>query len=102
MYSFAFALNVDWFQMYTHINSSVGAIYLTVLNLPKYIRYKRENVILLGIIPGPNEPKNDINSFLKPLVHELQQFWVGINLTVCSSPSEKNCHCKGCHSLCDL
>ena len=89
MHSFAFALNVDWFQPYSHTISSVGAIYLTVLNLPRYIRYKRENVILLGIIPGPHEPKNDINSFLKPLVHELQQFWVGINLTVCSSPSEK-------------
>ena len=79
-YSFAFALNVDWFQPYTHTKSSIGAIYLTVLNLPRYIRYKRENVILLGIIPGPHEPKYDINSFLKPLVDELQQFWVGINL----------------------
>ena len=86
-YSFAFALNVDWFQPYTHTTASIGAIYLTVLNLPRYIRYKRENVILLGIIPGPNEPKYNINSFLKPIVDELQQLWVGINLTVCSSSS---------------
>ena len=88
-YSFAFALNVDWFQPYTHTKSSIGAIYLTVLNLPRYIRYKRENVILLGIIPGPHEPKYDINSFLKPLVDELQQFWVEINLPVFSSSSEQ-------------
>ena len=88
-YSFAFALNVDWFKPYTHTKSSIGAIYLTVLNLPRYIRYNRENVILLVIIPGSHEPKIDINSFLKPLVDELQQFWVEINLPVFSSSSEQ-------------
>ena len=51
-YSLAFVLNVDWFQPYTHTTSSVGVIYLTVLNLPRTVRYKRENVILVG----PHEP----------------------------------------------
>jgi len=57
-------------------------IYITILNLPRFLRYKRENIILVGLIPGPHEPKNDINSFLKPLVDELQDFWAGISLTV--------------------
>ena len=61
-YSFAFILNVDWFQPFIHTQTSIGIIYLTVLNLPRYLRYKRENVILVGIIPGPREPKS-INSF---------------------------------------
>ena len=39
-YSFAFILNIDWFQPYTHTQTSIGVIYLTVLNLPRYIRYK--------------------------------------------------------------
>ena len=58
-FSLAFILNVDWFQPFTHTKYSVGVIYLTVLNLPRHIRYvyKRENVILIGIIPGPHEPK---------------------------------------------
>ena len=35
----------------------------------------------MGIIPGPKEPKGDINSFLKPLVDELIEFRVGVIIT---------------------
>ena len=38
-------------------------------------------MILIGIIPGPHEPK-DLNPFLKPLVDELLVFWEGIKLYV--------------------
>ena len=62
-FSFAFILNVDWFQPYTHTQTSIGVIYLTVLNLPRYLRYKCENIILVGIIPGPNEPKGQLIPF---------------------------------------
>ena len=79
--SFAFILNIDWFQPFTHTQASVGVIYLTVLNLPRFLRYKRENVILVGIIPGPNEPQ-DMNPFLQPLVKELLKFWEGIKMSV--------------------
>ena len=56
-------LHLYWFQPYTHTQTSIGVIYLTVLNLPRYLRYKRENVILVGIIPGPNEPKGQLIPF---------------------------------------
>ena len=36
---------------------SVGVIYLSLNNLPRSLRYRRENVIIVGIIPGPSEPK---------------------------------------------
>ncbi len=49
-------LNMDFFQPFKHTTYSVGAIYLTVMNLPRSIRYKSENVILAGLIPGPDEP----------------------------------------------
>ena len=49
-------LNFDFFQPY-HISYSLGALYLSVLNLPRKIRYKRENMILVGLIPGPHEPE---------------------------------------------
>ena len=65
----------------TH-TSSIGVIYLTVLNLPHTVRYKRQNVITVGIIPGPHEPKENINSFLKPLVEELQLLWKGVKLPI--------------------
>ena len=47
------SLNVDWFQPFSHLTYSVGCIYLTILNLPREIRYLEENVMLVGIIPGP-------------------------------------------------
>lgn len=70
-------INVDWFQPYKHTNCSVGAIYLTIMNLPRSVRFRRENVILIGILPGPNEPKHDINSYIQPLVDELSVLWIG-------------------------
>ena len=48
---------------------------MTVLNLPRQKRFLQENVILVGVIPGPKEPQLHINSFLSPLVDELQQLW---------------------------
>ena len=61
-------MNIHWFQPYKHLTYSVGVIYLTIMNLPCSLRYKRENVLLVGIIPGPHEPSHDINSYLDPLV----------------------------------
>ena len=78
--NYAFQLNVDWFNPYTHTQHSEGAIYLTILNLPREKRFLQENVILAGVIPGPKEPSLNINSFLKPLVIELQNLWQGVVL----------------------
>jgi len=72
------ALNVDWFNPYEETNYSVGAIYLVVLNLPRNERYKEENTILVGMIPGPNEPKDHINTFLSPLVQDMQTLFDGV------------------------
>lgn len=62
--SLALMLNVDWFQPYKHTVHSVGVIYLTILNLPRSLLFKRQNVVLLGLIPGPSEPKHDIHHVL--------------------------------------
>ena len=88
-YSWCLALNVDWFQPFSHICDSVGAIYLVILNLPRKERYKRENMILVGIIPGPKEPSLTINSYLTPLVYELKEFYKGV-IVPCISPDGKH------------
>lgn len=49
----------------------MGVIYLVVLNLPREERFKDENMICVGLIPGPKEPKININAYLEPLVDEL-------------------------------
>ena len=81
-FTYGLMLNVDWFNPFKHTQYSLGAIYLTVINLPCELRYKVENVILIGLIPGPHEPHGDINSFLTPLVEELQEFLLGISMSV--------------------
>ena len=91
-YLFAFIVNVDWFQPYTHTQALVGVMYLTVLNLPCSIHYKRQNIILIGVMPRPNKPKEHINSFLKPLVDELIEI---TTFSVCTSTGIKNKHVRG-------
>ena len=81
-FNFAFSLNCDWFQPYKHISDSVGTLYMVILNLPREERYKPENIILCGIIPGPSEPKLTINSFLAPLVNDLESFEKGVDYNV--------------------
>ena len=69
-------LNCDWFQPFHHTQYSIGVLYLVILNLPRTIRFKPENIIIVGIIPGPNEPTaNEMNSYLRPLVKELNALW---------------------------
>lgn len=46
-----------------------------ILNLPRNERYRPESIIVTGIIPGPKEPEKTMNSYLMPLVHELQEAW---------------------------
>ena len=65
---------------------SVGAIYLVVQNLPRQIRYKMENIILVGVIPGPKEPKLTMNSYLYPLVQEMKELWLGVNIPCAATP----------------
>ena len=65
-FNYALHLNVDWFQPFQHTQHSEGAVYLTVLNLPREERYHPGNVMVIGIIPGPKEPKLHINTFLQP------------------------------------
>ena len=67
---------------------SVGAVYLSIMNLPRSQRYLRQNVLLVSMIPGPKEPKHDINTYLSPLVDELKVFWDGVVMKVASGASK--------------
>ena len=74
-YNYLCTLNVDWFCPFDHGRYSVGAIYLTIQNLPIHLRNRPENIILVGIIPGPSEPHLTVNSYLAPLQQELNKGW---------------------------
>ena len=76
----AWSLSVDWFNSHSNKiagkKKSIGSIALALLNLPPSIRYKVENLYVLGVIPGPREPSLDeINHFLCPVVECFLPAW---------------------------
>ena len=77
-FNFGFSLNIDWFQPFKHTKHAEGAAYLTILNLPREERYLQENIILMGVIPGPKEPSLTMNGLLKPFVEEMLKLWNGV------------------------
>jgi hypothetical protein len=70
----ALLLNTDGFQVATTRNYTVDAIYLAILSLPRDLRYRRENMILVGLVPGGMESKG-LQQFAKPMVDELLRLW---------------------------
>lgn len=76
-----FILNVDWFNPFKHVEYSVGVIYIVIANLPRSEHYKMENILIVGVLPGPKEPKKHMNTYPKPLIDELLELWNGTYLT---------------------
>ena len=94
--NFALMLNMDFFQSYKHLKSySVGVIYCMIINPPGAVR---ENVSLIGLIPGPKEP----NSFLNPMVEELKKFWTGRRLLCGNRQQTKMFMCALLCVACDI
>ena len=79
-HNFCLTVNVDWFNPFKRAQYSAGVIYMVIQNLPRSERYKTENIILVGLIPGPKEPKRDINPFLAPLVDDLKSLFCGVTV----------------------
>jgi hypothetical protein len=47
------------------------------MNLPPQERFKRQNILVVGFVPGPNNPKN-LDSFMYPLIEEFRALGHGI------------------------
>ena len=74
-------LNCDWFQPFKRrSNISVGALYAVVVNLPRSMRFKPENVLLLGILPALSKEPTSLNTFLQPTINELKALHRGVEM----------------------
>ena len=51
------------------------------MQFTREVRFKKENMLILALLPGPNEVKlHKINHYLAPIVDELLKFWNGFDL----------------------
>ena len=79
--NYAILINVDWFQPFERrCDVSIGAFYGVLMNLPRNIRFKRENVLLIGIIPALDKEPKSLSSFLQPFVKDMKTFWKGVRV----------------------
>lgn len=98
-----FTLNVDWFQPFSKENYSVGAIYLSINNFPRGERMKQENVILVGLIPGPKEPNHThLMHYITPLVDELIELYEGVRFKTKNHPGGVLFHGALLNLACDI
>lgn len=56
---------------------SCWPVLLSIYNLPPWLCMKRKYIMLSLLISGPNQPGNDIDVFLQPLIEDLQKLWNG-------------------------
>lgn len=77
----ALALNIDWYQPFKQGHHSQGLIWMTVQNLPRAERFLEENMILIGVLPGPEETsRTQLQGALAPLRDELLELFAGVAL----------------------
>ena len=66
-----FSISLDGYQIFRQQRDDCWVILVINHNLPPEVRVKKENLLIVAVIPGPKQPK-DFNSFLQPLVDELK------------------------------
>jgi hypothetical protein len=71
----------DGYQIFEQRTDDCWIILLINNNLHPHIRVKKENLLVTIIIPGPHSPKN-FNSFLYPLIKELQELEGKLTLNI--------------------
>jgi hypothetical protein len=107
-YRLLFALSVDGFNPLTNkvakqVRTSTG-IYLICLNLPLAVRQQPHNMYLVGVVPGPNKPKEgELNHYLDLVVEDFKPFW-NSGVVYTSTALHRNamlCHAAIVSIICD-
>ena len=90
-YNVGLQLNLDWLEPHKSAQYSLGAIYLVILNLPRDIRYKRENIILVATLPDSSEHVGTTSRLVLPMVQQLIRLWDGEEEVIPGSGGELRC-----------
>jgi hypothetical protein len=74
-------LSTDGFQSHSIDSSpySCWPVFVMPYNLPPNICLKQGFIFLALVIPGPKEPKKQMNVFMQPLFEELKKLWSGVD-----------------------
>ena len=72
-----FGLSTDVMNPFGEMSSghSTWPVTLCLYNLPPWLCMKRKFIMMPVLIPGPKQPGNDIDVYLRPLVEELLLLW---------------------------
>jgi hypothetical protein len=54
---------------------STWPIVLMILILPPWLCNKQKYIMMSGLIPGPQQLGNDIDTYFRPLVEDLKELW---------------------------
>jgi hypothetical protein len=69
-------MNTDVMNPFMNTSThSTWPIVLTILILPPWLCNKQKYIMMLGLIPGPQQPGNDIDTYFMPLVEDLNELW---------------------------
>jgi hypothetical protein len=70
-------LSMDGFQPYSSDSTTYicWPVFVMLYNLPPNKCLKKGFIFLALVIPGPKEPKKQMNIFLRPLIEELKELW---------------------------
>ena len=74
----ALGLTTDGFAPFRRRKKTAWPMILINYNLPPEVRFHADNILSLGVIPGPKKP-HDWDSFAWPLIQELLELQVGIH-----------------------
>jgi hypothetical protein len=73
----ALGLSTDGFGPFKSRKQTCWPLILFNYNLPPSIRTQLEHILCVGVIPGPNAPK-ELTTYLEPLVDELEDLARGV------------------------
>jgi hypothetical protein len=73
----ALGFSTDGYAPFRKRSKTAWPLLLYNYNLPPEVRFHLENILCVGVIPGPKKP-HDFDSFIWPLVQELVQLEAGV------------------------